>query len=61
MSKQNYKAMSKQNYEIPLCESVELEFEGAVLAASLDPLDPDALGAPGMPGNDLGVMDPISF
>ncbi len=57
MSKQNYKAMSKQNYEIPLCESVELEFEGAVLAAS----DPDALGAPGMPGNDLGVMDPISF
>lgn len=49
--------MSKQNYEIPLCESVKLEFEGAVLAAS----DPDALGAPGMPGNDLGVLDPISF
>ena len=57
MSKQNYKAMSKQNYEIPLCESVKLEFEGAVLAAS----ELDAFGAPGMPGNDLDVMDPISF
>ena len=49
--------MSKQNYEIPLCESVKLEFEGAVLAAS----ELDAFGSPGMPGNDLDVMDPISF
>ena len=47
--------MSKKNYEIPLCEPVKLEFESAVLAAS----DPDAFGSAGMPGNDLGLLDPI--
>ena len=49
--------MSKKNYEIPLCEPVKLEFESAVLAAS----DPDAFGSTGMPGNDLGILEPISF
>lgn len=49
--------MDKKNYEIPLCVPVTLESEGAVLAAS----DPDQLGLPGMPGNDLGIMDPIIF
>ncbi|MBO5596354.1 MAG: hypothetical protein J5917_06235 [Bacteroidales bacterium] len=49
--------MNKKNYEIPLCESVKLAFESAVLAASA----PDQLGLPGMPGNDLGVLDPLTF
>ena len=50
--------MDKKNYEIPLCVPVTLESEGAVLAASSDP---DQLGLPGMPGNDLGIMDPLGF
>ena len=49
--------MSKQNYEIPLCESVKLEFDGAVLSDS----GSDKLGKPGLPGNDLDILDPLTF
>lgn len=49
--------MSKKNYEIPLCESVKLVVESPMLTAS----GPDQFGEPGMPGNDLGTLDPIIF
>ncbi|MBQ6911014.1 MAG: hypothetical protein IJQ35_02475 [Bacteroidales bacterium] len=50
--------MKKHYYETPLCESMKLEFESPVLTGSGEP---DALGNPGMPGNDLGELDPLLF
>jgi len=43
--------MKKLNYETPLCESMQMVAESAMLLA----------GSPGAPGSDLNPLDPINY
>lgn len=45
----------KKVYEIPLCESIELDPESNVMQTG------SQFGAPGMPGSDLDVLDEFVF
>ena len=51
---QNKTAM-KKDYEIPLCESIELDPESNVMQTG------SQYGDPGMPGSNLDLLDPLVF
>ena len=50
-----YKTAMKKVYEIPLCESIELDPESNMMQTG------SQFGAPGMPGSDLDVLDEFVF
>ena len=47
--------MKKEVYEMPLCESIELDPESNVMQTG------SQWGESGMPGSDLDLLDPIVF
>ena len=48
----------KKVYEIPLCESIQLDPESNMMQSASGG---DAFGNPGLPGNDLDILDPLVF